>query len=344
MKSNMLAVLAATTMFFVSPAAAQQGAADVPSTTASYLSNAGHDDAWAGGVRMVPIKTAKGNFNVWVKRGGNNPKLKLLLLHGGPAFTHDYLQAFESFMPVAGVEYYFYDQLGSGRSDKPEDDDLWTIPRFVSEVDQVRQAIGGTKDNFCLYGHSWGGILAMEYALAYQDQLKCLVISNMMASIPAYNAYAKNVLEPQMDPAKLKLVKDLEVAGKTDDPRFMETLIPEFYEKHLLRRPFDQWPEPVTYSMSQVNAHVYKLMQGPSEFGASGRLANWDQMDALKTITVPTLVISSTYDTMDPAYMARMAKQLPKGELLATGGSHLSMYDDQKTYFDGLTAFLAKFR
>src|SRR6187551_466888 len=138
-----------------------------------------------------------GTHSVWVKRVGNNPHLKLLLLHGGPGATHEYFEAFDSFLPKEGVEYYYYDQLGSGFSDQPDDDDLWTIPRFVSEVDQVRATIGGTKDNFCLLGHSWGGILAMEYALAHQDQMKCLVISNMMASIPAYNAYATRILEPQ---------------------------------------------------------------------------------------------------------------------------------------------------
>src|SRR4029079_1548713 len=134
------------------------------------------------------------------------------------------------FLPKEGVEYYYYDQLGSGFSDQPNGDDLWTIPRFVSEVDQVRQAIGGNKNNFCLLGHSWGGILAMEYALAHQDQLKCLVISNMMASIPAYNAYAKDVLEPQMDQNALKQILAMEAAGRTEDAGYMGLLVPNWYE------------------------------------------------------------------------------------------------------------------
>ena len=120
----------------------------------------------------------------------------------------------------------------------------------------------------------------------------------------------------------------------------------EYYQKHILRRPPDQWPEPVLYSFNPAhsNEHIYVLMQGPSEMGAGGRLANWERFADLKRIQVPTLVISGKYDTMNPAYMARMAKQLPKGELLATNGGHLSMYDDQQTYFAGLTAFLRKFR
>ncbi|HEX6604854.1 MAG TPA: proline iminopeptidase-family hydrolase [Sphingomicrobium sp.] len=293
---------------------------------------------------MVEIATPKGKFHVWVKRVGNNPRLKLLLLHGGPGATHEYLEAFDSFLPKEGVEYYYYDQLGSGNSDAPNDDDLWTIPRFVSEVDQVRQAIGGTRDNFCLYGQSWGGLLAIEYALAHQDQLKCLVISNMMASIPAYNDYANRVLKPQMDPASLKLVEQLEAQGKTDDPRYMGVLVPQFYEKHILRRPAAEWPDGVNRGFAHINRHLYTLMQGPSELGASGRTANWDRFADLKRINVPTLVMSGKYDTMDPAYMARMAKQLPHGELAATNGSHMALYDDQQAYFAKLTAFLRKFR
>lgn len=327
----------------------QQRNHDQPSsggTPSSYYDNSQHPDAWSGGARLIPVHTPKGDFKVWIKRVGNNPKLKLLLLHGGPGSTHDVFEVFDSFMPAAGVEYYFYDQLGSGRSDRPDDDDLWTIPRFVSEVDQVRQAIGADSSNFCLLGQSWGGLLAMEYALAHQDKMKCLIISNMMASIPAYNAYADRVLKPQMDPAKLKLIEDLEKSGKTADPRYMGTLMTEFYEKHILRRPADQWPEPVLYSFNPAhsNEHIYVLMQGPSEMGASGRLEKWDRFADLKRINVPTLVISGKHDTMDPNYMAAMAKQLQHGELLATNGGHLAMYDDQPTYFAGLTAFLRKFK
>ena len=332
---------------FMLTAACQQSPAnsDAPSApTAAYFDNSGHPDAWSGGVRMVEISTPKGKFHVWVKRVGNNPNLKLLLLHGGPGATHDYLEAFDSFLPAEGVEYYHYDQLGSGRSDRPTDDSLWTIDRFVSEVDQVRAAIGADKSNFCVLGQSWGGILAMEYALAHQDQLKCLVISNMMASIPAYNDYANKVLKPQMDPAKLALIEQLEKSGKTDDPRYMGTLMSEYYEKHILRRPAAEWPEPVLYSFGQINRQIYVLMQGPSEMGASGRLEHWDRFADLKRITVPTLVISGKYDTMDPAYMARMAKQLPNGSLLATNGGHFAMYDDQQAYFDGLNTFLRKYR
>jgi proline iminopeptidase len=325
-----IALAAATAV----PATAQ----DVPRT---YLDSTGKADQWSGGVRMVPIKTPKGGFNVWTKRVGNNPKLAVLLLHGGPGATHDYLEPFDSFLPREGIEYIYYDQLGSGRSDKPTDTDLWTLDRFVDEVEQVRVALGLTKDNFCVLGHSWGGILAIEYALKYPANLKCMVVSNMMASIPAYNAYAQKTLMPAMDQKLLAEVKAIEAKGDTANPRYMEILGPLHYEQHILRRPAAEWPEPLNHSFAQLNTQLYTLMQGPSELGASGRLVNWDRFADLAKITTPTLVIGARYDTMDPAYMAAMAKKLPNGQFaLMPEGSHMAMYDDQQRYFAALTAFL----
>lgn len=311
---------------------------------ASYYDNSGHPDAWSGGARKITISTPKGPHQVWIKRVGNNQKLKLLLLTGGPGLSHAYLEVMDSYLPADGIEYYHYDQLETGESDRPDDPDLWTLPRYVDEVDQVRKAIGGDKSNFCLLGHSWGGMLAMEYALAHQDQMKCLVISNMMASIPAYNEYAKKVLEPKMNQGALKQILYMEKTGKTEQPQYMALLMPNWYEQHILRRPAAQWPEPVLRASENMNRRFYVTMQGPSEMGASGRLANWDRFADLKRIEVPTLVISGKYDTMDPAYMAAMAKQLPHGELAATNGGHMDMYDDQPTYFAKLTAFLRKFK
>ena len=270
--------------------------------------------------------------------------MKLLLLTGGPGLSHAYLEVMDSYLPAEGVEYYHYDQLETGESDRPNDPDLWTLTRYVDEVDQVRKAIGGDKNNFCLLGHSWGGMLAIGYALAHQAQMKCLVVSNMMASIPAYNAYAKKVLEPRMDQAVLKRILDMEAMGKTEDPQYMQLLIPNWYEQHILRRPAARWPEPVARAGENMNRNFYVTMQGPSEMGASGRLVNWDRFNDLKRIQVPTLVISGKYDTMDPAHMAAMAKQLPHGELAATNGGHMDMYDDQPAYFAGLIAFLRKLR
>jgi len=308
---------------------------------AAYLDYSGRDDVLSGGVKMIPIHTAKGDFRVWTKRAGNNPRIKVLLLHGGPAATHEYLEAFDSYFPSAGIEYYYYDQLGSAYSDQPDDADLWTEARWVEEVEQVRQALKLDKDNFYLYGQSGGGVLAIEYALKYQQHLKGLIISNMMSSVPAYNAYAHKVLMPAMDPKVLAEIEQLEAAGKTETPRYMELLVPNYYEQHILRMPADRWPDPVNRAFAHLNRKIYVLMQGPSEMGASGRLLDWDRTADLPRIAVPTLMIGARYDTMDPKYMEMMATRVQKGRyLFCPNGSHLAIYDDQKTYMDGVVKFI----
>jgi proline iminopeptidase len=312
-----------------------------PDEAPRYLDSSGRPDVLSGGVRMIPIRTPKGEFRVWTKRVGNSPTMKVLLLHGGPGATHEYYEAFDSYFPAAGIEYYYYDQLGSAFSDQPDEPHLWEIPRFVDEVEQVRQALGLDKESFYLLGHSWGGLLAMEYALEHQEHLKGLVISNMMASIPSYNAYASRVLMPAMDQAALKEIQALEASGRTEDPRYMELLMPHHYEKHVLRMPAAEWPDPVLRSFNRLNKSVYVPMQGPSELGASGKLADWDRTNDLGEIAVPTLVIGARYDTMDPAHMESLAGKVQKGRyLFCPNGSHIAMYDDQKVYFDGLIRFV----
>ena len=307
----------------------------------AYLDYSGRDDVLAGGVKMIPIGTPHGTFRVWTKRVGNNPGIKVLLLHGGPAATHEYFEAFDSYFPAAGVEYYYYDQLGSYYSDQPNEPALWDLPRFVDEVEQVRTALGLDASNFYLLGHSWGGTLALEYALKYQQHLKGLLISNMMASIPAYNEYAKTTLMPAMDQQVLAEVKQLEAAGKHTDPRYMELLVPNHYVQHILRMPPDQWPDPVNRAFKHLNPAIYVPMQGPSELGSSGKLANWDRTADLGTIAVPTLVIGAQHDTMDPAHMKMMASKLQRGRYLhCPNGSHMAIYDDQRVYMDGVVGFL----
>jgi proline iminopeptidase len=139
---------------------------------ASYHDSSSRPDRLSGGVRLIPIETKRGRFNVWTKRVGNNPRIKLLLLHGGLGCTHEYFEAADSYLPAAGIEYYYYDQLGSTYSDQPQHDDLWELPRFVDELEQVRVALGLDAENFFLLGHSWGGILALEYALTHQRRIK----------------------------------------------------------------------------------------------------------------------------------------------------------------------------
>ena len=316
---------------------------EITENTDNYLNYAKMDDILSGGVKMIPISTEKGDFNVWTKRIGNNPTVKVLLLHGGPGATHEYFECFDSYFPNAGIEYYYYDQLESAYSDQPSDSALWNIDRFVEEVEQVRVALGLNKDNFYLLGHSWGGILGIEYALKYQDNLKGLIISNMVASIPEYITYANEVLGPQMDPAVLAEIRELEAKEDYANPRYDELVVTNYYPKHVLRMPLEEWPDPVNRAFANINLDMYVTMQGPSEFGVVGdaKLKSWDRKAELKQIFVPTLTIGGNYDTMDPEQMEWMAKEVQKGRYLnCPEGSHMAMYDDQRTYFEGLISFI----
>jgi proline iminopeptidase len=297
------------------------------------------DSIEAGGVKMIPIKTPAGDFKVWTKRFGNNPKIKVLLLHGGPAMTHEYMECFETFFQREGFEFYEYDQLGSYYSDQPKDSTLWTTDRFVEEVEQVRKAIGADSSNFYVLGNSWGGILGMEYALKYKKNIKGLLIANMMASAPEYGEYANNVLAKQMKPEVLAEVRAIEAKKDFTNQRYMELLLPNFYHEHLCR--LKEWPDALNRSFKHANSEIYTLMQGPSEFGISGRLAKWDVKSRLKEITVPTLMIGAKHDTMDPKAMEEQSKLVKNGSYLyCSNGSHLAMWDDQKVFMDGVIRFI----
>jgi len=297
------------------------------------------DSVESAGVKLVPVKTPVGVFRVWTKRFGNNPTIKILLLHGGPAMTHEYMECFETFFQRQGFEFYEYDQLGSYYSDQPRDSSLWTTGRFVEEVEQVRQAIGADSTNFYVLGNSWGGILAMEYALKYQRHLKGLVVANMVASAPEYGRYAEEVLARQMKPEVLSEIKAIEAKKDFNNPRYMELLLPNFYHAHLCR--LTEWPDGFNRALKHVNSEIYTMMQGPSEFGISGRLANWDIKNRLKEISVPVLMIGARYDTMDPKAMEEQSKLVQKGRYLyCPNGSHLAMWDDQKIFMDGVIKFI----
>lgn len=311
--------------------------------TSTYLSYDDRDDRFTGGIKMIPVNTEKGTFKVWTKRVGNNPKKKVLLLHGGPGMTHELYTCADGYFMPEEIEYIYYDQLGSYYSDRPEDLELWKTERFVEEVEQVRKALGLDRSNFYLLGQSWGGILAMEYALKYQDNLKGLIISNMMSSIPEYNAYAQEVLGPKMDPEIYREIKEIEENKDFENPRYSELLLEHYYTEHVLRLPLEEWPEAVMRSLNHANNQVYVHMQGYSEFGITGDavLKGWDIKDRLKELTVPTLVIGAAHDTMDPGHMEWMAGEVQKGRyLFCPNGSHLSQYDDQENYFNGVIDFI----
>jgi len=316
---------------------------NTPVSETEYLSFTDKDDQFTGGIKMIPIETPKGTFNVWTKQTGNNPTTKVLLLHGGPGMTHEIYECFDGYFPQEGIEYYYYDQLGSYYSDQPNDKSLWKTERFVEEVEQVRKALGLNSDNFYLFGQSWGGILAMEYALKYQENLKGLIVSNMVPSIPDYMKYNEDVLAPKLDSTVLAKIMQYEAAEDYSNEEYLKLITENYYPEHVIRMPMEEWPNSLNRGFSHLNPDVYVTMQGPSEFGIKGdaTLKDWDVKDRVHEITVPTLSIGATYDTMNPEEMKWLANNVANGRFhLCPNGSHLSQYDDQQVFFEGLTQFI----
>jgi proline iminopeptidase len=286
------------------------------------------------GVKMVPV--VGGKYKVWTKKIGSGP-VKVLLLHGGPGASHEYLEAMESFLPEAGIEMYYYDQLGVNFSDQPDDSSLWTLERYTEEVEEVRRGLG--LDQFVLYGHSWGGILAMEYALKYQQHLRALVISDMTAGTKAYLKRTAALKEQMLSPEDLAKLNALEAAGSYDSPEYTSLMTDKLYPQMLCRTK--PWPNAVDRAFQHLNEKIYVQMQGKSEFVVTGNLKDWERWDRLHEIKVKTLTIGARYDEMDPEDMKKMAQLVQHGTYAyCPNGSHMGFWDDQQVYFQHLLGFL----
>jgi proline iminopeptidase len=301
--------------------------------------NSGNDEVLnpqgirTAGIKMIPV--VNGKYKVWTKRIGHGA-IKVLILHGGPGVGHEYLEALESFLPEAGIEMYYYDQLGNSYSDQPDDPSLWTLERYVEEVEEVRIGLG--LDQFVLYGHSWGGILAIEYALRFQQHLSGLVISNMAAGIKAYLKRTA-ALKQLLSPASRQLLDKIEQDNDYDNPDYSRIMMDELYPQMLCR--IKPWPNSVNRSFQHMNTKIYEQMQGKSEFVVTGNLKDWDRWDSLHEIKVRTLTIGARYDEMDPEDMKKMAVLMPNARFAyCPNGSHFCMWDDQAAYFKQLLGFL----
>ncbi|NNC82462.1 MAG: proline iminopeptidase-family hydrolase [Flavobacteriales bacterium] len=329
-------------LLIVMASACSSASSDTTMEQSAQIEEASEPDSLKG-VKMVTIDTPKGEFEVFTQTVGSNPDMRVLLLHGGPGGTHEFFKSFEDHFPDAGIEFIYYDQLGSHHSDQPSDTTLWTIDRFVDEVEQVRQALGLDTSNFYLYGQSWGGILAAEYALKHQDKLKGLIISNMVMSIPEYTRYAHEVLGPQMPEGVFERIMEIEAAEDFTNPEYMDLLMKHHYSEHILRLPPDSWPEAINKAFEHLNPEVYVYMQGHSEFGITqgATLEGWDIKDRMQELYVPTLSIGAEHDSMEPKEMEWIAGAVQNGRYLyCPNGSHLAQYDDSEHFFPGLIEFI----
>jgi proline-specific peptidase len=265
-------------------------------------------------------------------------KHPFLCLHGGPGASHDYLTPLHV-LSERGRRVVFYDQLGAGNSDHPDQPDLWTIELYVKEVDVVRDALG--LDRVHLLGQSWGGQLALEYALTRPEGLESLILADSLADMSQWVSEA-NRLRSQL-PREIQEVMDKhESEGTVDDPAY-EAASMEFYRRHVCR--LEEWPEALNRAFEKLMKYpqVYETMWGPNEFNVTGTLKDWSVADRLEEIDVPTLILSGRYDESTPAINETIHNGIKGSEwVIFEKSSHMPHLEEPKKYIATLNDFIDK--
>ncbi len=269
---------------------------------------------------------------------GEGPgKLPLLLLHGGPGAPHDYLESLEA-VAGTGRRAIFYDQLGCGNSSR-SDESLWNVETFVDEVGAVRDALD--LERVHLFGSSWGGMLAMEYALTKPSGLASLVISSSPASIPLW-AEETQRLRSELPADVQRTLDEQEAAGTTDSPEYQAASM-DFYKRHVCR--LEPWPDGVarTFAKMEEDSEVYLYMQGPNEFVITGTLSDWDITNRLAEIDAPTLVTTGRYDECTPKQAEIVHRGIAGSEwVVFENGSHMQFAEEPERYLEVLDDFLTR--
>ena len=290
---------------------------------------------------LTSVKSREGTIpvpggKVWYQVLGEGG-VPLLVLHGGPGFPHDYLETLGDLADHHTV--VFYDQLGCGRSDRPDDRSLWTIDRAVEEVATVRAALG--LERMHLFGNSWGGWLALQYTLDRKPQLESLILSSSPPSVPRWIVDA-NELRSQLPDEVRRVLDDHERRGFFDCPEYTAAIM-VFYKRHLCR--LEQWPQGVEYAVGPgFGQQPYLTMWGPSEFGpVLGNLKNWDVTGRLHEISVPTLITGGLYDEARPAALRAMHQAIKGSQLVIfEKSSHMAFVEEREAYMTAINRFLKR--
>ena len=274
---------------------------------------------------------------VWYKVVGSGESVPLLTLHGGPGGGHDYLEplnALASERPVV-----FFDQLGCGKSDTPDDVSLWRIDRFVDEVTAVRDALG--LDRIHLLGHSWGGWLAIEYMLGAPSGVVSLTLASTSASIPQF-VYEAGKLISKLPREMAETMRRLEAEGDFENPEF-EAGMMEFYKRHLCR--LDPWPDPIMRSLENLDGNiVYETMNGPTEFTVIGNMKDWNRIEKLSEIVAPTLITCGRYDELTPACSRTLHQGIMNSRMhVFERSAHMAHLEETESYLQILSEFLRDF-
>jgi proline-specific peptidase len=283
----------------------------------------------------IPVS---GKYRVWYRiigGGAERENIPLLALHGGPGVPHDYI---ENLADLASDtrRVIFYDQLGCGRSDQPEDRSLWRVDRFVEELGIVRRELG--LDRVHLLGQSWGGMLAIEYVLTQPKGIVSLILASTLSSMPLWIAEA-NRLRGELPPEVQVTLLRHEQSGTTDDPEYQKAM-QVFYERHVCR--VVPMPDQVKRALDQVGV-VYYTMNGPTEFHVIGTIKDWDRTDRLSEIHIPTLITSGRYDESTPHINEILHRGIAGSEwVIFEHSSHMAHVEEPEVYLPTITAFMER--
>ena len=281
--------------------------------------------------RMITLSSG---HRLWTRRVEGGPGLPLLLLHGGPGAGHDYLEPLEAL--AADRPVIFYDQLGCGRSDRPEDTALWTITRFADEVEEVRAALGLERCH--ILGQSWGGWLLIEYLLRQPRGVASAVLASTSASIPLFAAECQRLIG-LMEPRHQQALAEHGARGAYDHPDYLAA-VDEFYARHLCRLP--QTPDCLARTVANLDGNpVYLTINGPNEFTTIGNLRDWDRTADLHAISLPVLITCGRYDELGPVCAEAMAAELPAARIeLFEDSAHVAHIEEPEAYAACVAAFL----
>ena len=266
---------------------------------------------------------------------GNNI---LLLLNGGPGLPCDYLRDPHIFLADEGYRVVAFDQLGCGNSDRPDDPSLWTIERYVEEVETVRRALG--LEQFHLLGQSWGGWLSIEYALTYPDAIRSLILANTCGDLPHLTTEL-NRMRNALGSETVAMMLHHESLEQFEHPEYLAAITILNY-RHVCRLK-SEWPDSLMASLNDWNMGPYGTMQGPNEFLYIGNLKDWNRIPYMHRLKMPTLIITGTHDEIGPACALRMHNVLPDSEVVVCpNSSHVPFYEEPKEYFSALQNFLER--
>ena len=261
----------------------------------------------------------------------------LLCLNGGPGLPCDYLRDAPAWLKEEGLRIVAFDQLGTGKADRPEDPALWTIARYVEEVETVRKALGLGRVH--LLGHSWGGWLSIEYSIHYPQAVKTLILENTVADIP-HLSQELGRLRAALGSETVAMMQRHEAKGTTDHPEYQAAVTLLNY-RHVCR--LEEWPAPVKRSLDDWNMGPYQTMQGPNEFLYIGNLRDWNRLKEMGEFRMPILITTGQHDELTPACALRMKLAAPHAEVhVFLNSSHMPFYEEPVAYFPALLSFLRR--